>query len=77
MVLISKRPSEADDRAIPGRWEGDLIIGRGKSAIGTLVERTTRYMMLFPVARPTAEIVRVGMSAKIMKLPTELRKSIA
>ncbi len=76
MVLISARPAEIEDRAIPGHWEGDLIMGRGKSAIGTLVERSTRYVMLFAVEKPTAENVRVEMTQKIMQLPEQLRKSI-
>ena len=78
MVLLSERPADVDDRAVPGHWEGDLIIGKGtRSAIGTLVERQTRYVML--VALPhgrTAEAVRVALAERILALPVELRRSL-
>ncbi len=78
MVMISDRPAEVEDRAVPGHWEGDLIIGKdGKSAIGTLVERTTRMvLLLFLPDNHTAATVRTAMAKAIATLPDVLCRSI-
>jgi transposase, IS30 family len=78
MILIAERPPEIEDRAVPGHWEGDLIIGKGgRSAIGVLVERSSRYVVLvrLPHGR-NAEDVRVALTRQIFNLPAELRRTL-
>ncbi len=78
MINIAQRPREADDRAVPGHWEGDLLIGKNnKTAIATLVERTTGYALL--VALPDGykpEQVAPALAAKIKTLPDSLRRTL-
>jgi IS30 family transposase len=77
-LMISQRPAEAADRAVPGHWEGDLILGReGGSAIGTLVERTTRFTMLLHLPDDHgAEVVRDQITKTITTLPAALRRTL-
>ena len=77
MVMISARPAEAADRAVPGHWEGDLLLGTPTTAIGTLVERSTRFVMLFKLPSGiNAESARIGLTQKIVTLPQNLRRSL-
>jgi len=77
MVMISERPPEVSDRAVPGHWEGDLLMGTRDSAIATLVERQTRYCQLVALPEGTnAEPVCEALKASIRTLPAELRRSL-
>jgi IS30 family transposase len=77
VLNIRERPAEAEDRAVPGHWEGDLLMGKGMRAIATLVERKTRFVML--VALPNghaADVVADALANKIVELPEQLRRSL-
>jgi IS30 family transposase len=76
-ISIRERPAEANDRAVPGHWEGDLLMGKRMHALATLVERKSRFVML--VALPeghSAELVTDALATKIVDLPVQLRRSI-
>lgn len=77
MISIHQRPEEVADRSIPGHWEGDLIIGKDhKSAIGTLVERSTRYVLIVPLKEKDAVSVRKAFAKKLRELPESLKKTL-
>ena len=77
MVMISQRPPEVEDRAVPGHWEGDLLMGQRQTTIGTRVERWSRCVMLFALPDGnSAEAVRVALSATVQRLPEHLWESL-
>ena len=78
MLSIEERPAEVEDRSVPGHWEGDLILGKNKqSALGTLVERTTRYTLLVPLGdQKDALSVREAFAKAFCSLPAELKKTL-
>lgn len=77
MISIEERPAEVMERTIPGHWEGDLLIGKQrKSALGTLVERTTRALLLVPLPSKHAPVVRRAFARKAKRIPRELRLTL-
>ena len=77
MLSIEERPEEVKDRIIPGHWEGDLIVGKNnRSALGTLVERTTRTTILVPVKNREAEIVAKAFAKEVKRLPQQMKLSM-
>ena len=77
MLSIEERPEEVADRTVPGHWEGDLILGKYKrTALGTLVERTTRYTMLIALVAIDAETVRKAYANVMTRIPRHLARSL-
>jgi len=76
MVSIRERPAEAEDRAVPGHWEGDLLTGANDTHIATLVERNTRFTMLVKIPRKDTATVVAALAKHVRKLPEELRRSL-
>lgn len=77
MISIEERPKEVESRSVPGHWEGDLILGKWKrSALGTLVERTTRTVILVPLVNKDAESVRKSFVREMKKLPSQMKLSL-
>jgi hypothetical protein len=78
VLHISERPAEAEDRAVPGHWEGDLVFGKQMSPVATLVERSTRYLLLvrLPGGNHKADVVADALAAAVQRLPHQLARSL-
>ena len=77
IISIDERPAEVADRTVPGHWEGDLLVGHANaSALGTLVERTTRFTLLAPLQAKDAGAVRRAFAREVRTLPAQLRRSL-
>ena len=75
-INISERPAEADDRAVPGHWEGDMVSGSANSHIGTLVERSSRFVQLVKLQNKTTDCVIAALTEKVQQLPEQLKQSL-
>jgi len=75
-VSIRERPAQAEDRAVPGHWEGDLLVGSGRSRIATLVERKSRFLMLVKLPSGDTRTVVRALTRRVRKLPKQLRRSL-
>ena len=73
---ISERPAEADDRAVPGHWEGDMVSGSGNTHVATLVERTSRYVQIVKLENKTTDCVIAALTGRIQMLPEQLKQSL-
>jgi IS30 family transposase len=77
MAFINERPKEADDRIVPGHWEGDILMGREcRSFLGTLVERKTRFLILTQLKGKSAQEVRRAFARKMRQLPAQLKRTL-
>jgi len=75
-ISIRERPAQAEDRAVPGHWEGDLLVGRGPSHIATLVERKSRFVILVKIPSKDTRTVVTALTRRVRKLPKQLRRSL-
>lgn len=73
---ISERPANVEDRAVPGHWEGDLLLGRGPTQIASVVERSTRFTLLVQLDGRDIHTVTAGLTREMVTFPTQVRRSL-